>query len=251
MRGNPPVQRRASRWSRPATEARRRVTRQPVEEAGRNPEQHQNREEDGQHRPAPMLRRLTPAARSTCPRIEATDRSISPADDDDVMGSAMIAISPEAQAEGLKMLDHGQELRRGRRAEHGDGDRPPPAGRFPSVLTAAAVAPAAAPLGSGAAAPGGSLGPAGGLWLAPRALRFHGESSLVAARPPAGANHPVDGDRHQQQETGDRLVPERRDAQGRLRADWIVLQQPARRSPPRSRSRCRRRSPRRRRPPRL
>src|SRR6266700_3149236 len=138
------------------------------------------------------LAHRNPSSALDMPSVDATERSISPLMTISVMGSAMIAISPDVTSM-LKM--------------------------FPLVRNCAEVlAPKMTMAATSMARP-----------VSQRIARCIAESSRPGASPPrSGADtgtpssqggrqphrdQPVQRDGHQQQEAGDRLIPERRDAE--------------------------------------
>src|SRR5690348_16958051 len=140
------------------------------------------------------LAHRNPSRALDMPRIDATDRSISPLITISVMGSAMIAISPEVTPV-LKKLPGVRNC----------GEDMPP--KITMAMTSSAR-----PLSQRSAAP--AAGPSrsphfGGLrWSGSNA----GTPSAQCGLEPYG-DHPVERDGHQQEEAGDGLQPQRGDTE--------------------------------------
>src|SRR5215813_3240565 len=133
------------------------------------------------------------------PSVDATDRSISPLMMMSVIGSAMIATSPEV----TPRLNRFEGVRNW-------GETATPNSAMATTTSARPVSHRMARCSSdGSAAPRPSPGAGGVLgWLGSDT----GAPSSQRGREPQ-RDDPVERDGHQQQQAGDRLVPERRDAQ--------------------------------------
>src|ERR1700734_2463384 len=150
----------------------------------------------------------TPSSALDMPRIEATDRSISPLMTISVIGSAMIAISPEVTPvlKKLPLVRNWGEVT-APKTKMATTRRPRPV----SQRTEPRAAERSQPVSSGAAS--GSAGAAAGT-----EARMLGSGSNAGAPSPqcgheAHRDDPVECDGHQEEETGDGLEPELRESQ--------------------------------------
>src|SRR5215471_7656233 len=134
-----------------------------------------------------------PSSALDMPRVDATDRSISPLMMMSVMGSAMIAISPDVTPM-LKTFPLVQNC--------GEVTAP----KMPMATTSTASPVSQRASGRSTADSGGTRRAA--LWLGSDTRTPSSQGGRQPDR-----DGPVEDDRHQQQEAGDRLVPERRDAE--------------------------------------
>src|SRR5215469_7737680 len=159
------------------------------------------------------LAHRNPSSALDMPRMDATDRSISPLMMMSVIGSAMIATSPEV----TPRLNRFEAVRK-------SGETAMPNAKIATTTSARPVSHRTALCIAVRSAPPRPCSGSGGLVI--RLGSDTGTPSSQRGREPQ-RDDPVERDGRQQQGTGDRLVPERRDAEHvERRVDGLQQQRP-------------------------